>query len=59
MKKGGKCIIIVKKGAYRVKSQVKGNIMLFICALVWGIAFVAQSEGMKHVGAFTFLCPKP
>ncbi len=38
-----------------MKSQVKGNIMLFICALVWGIAFVAQSEGMKHVGAFTFL----
>lgn len=29
--------------------------MLFICALVWGIAFVAQSEGLKHVGAFTFL----
>jgi len=30
------------------------NIMLVLTALIWGIAFVAQSEGMNHVGAFTF-----
>lgn len=28
--------------------------MLVLTALIWGIAFVAQSEGMNHVGAFTF-----
>lgn len=28
--------------------------MLILTALIWGIAFVAQSEGMNYVGAFTF-----
>ena len=28
--------------------------MLFFCALIWGLAFVAQSVGADHVGAFTF-----
>lgn len=28
--------------------------MLVLTALIWGIAFVAQSAGMNHVGAFTF-----
>ena len=28
--------------------------MLFLAALVWGVAFVAQSEGLNYVGAFTF-----
>ena len=28
--------------------------MLLLAALVWGIAFVAQSEGLNYVGAFTF-----
>ena len=28
--------------------------MLFLAALIWGLAFVAQSEGAKHIGAFTF-----
>lgn len=28
--------------------------MLMLAALVWGIAFVAQSEGMNYVGNFTF-----
>lgn len=30
------------------------NILLILTALIWGIAFVAQSEGMNYVGAFTF-----
>lgn len=34
--------------------QLKGNLMLFFCALIWGLAFVAQSVGADHVGAFTF-----
>lgn len=37
-----------------MKSQLKGNLMLLICALIWGSAFVAQSVGMDHVGPFTF-----
>ncbi len=28
--------------------------MLLLAALVWGVAFVAQSEGMNYVGTFTF-----
>lgn len=32
----------------------KNFILLFIAALIWGIAFVAQSAGMDYVGPFTF-----
>jgi len=28
--------------------------MLLVTATIWGVAFVAQSEGMNHVGTFTF-----
>lgn len=38
-----------------MKQQMKGNIMLLITAMIWGVAFVAQSKGMEHVGPFTFL----
>ncbi|MDD6189393.1 MAG: DMT family transporter [Clostridiales bacterium] len=34
--------------------EIKGNILLLITALIWGSAFVAQSVGMDHIGAFTF-----
>lgn len=30
--------------------------MLLLTALIWGVAFVAQSEGMNYVGGFTFNC---
>ena len=36
------------------ESSLKGNIMLLICATIWGVAFVAQSVGMDYVGPFTF-----
>lgn len=36
--------------------QLKNSILLLLAALIWGIAFVAQSEGMKYVGGFTFNC---
>ncbi|MGL5437748.1 MAG: DMT family transporter [Lachnospiraceae bacterium] len=32
----------------------RGSAMLILTALIWGIAFVAQSEGMNYVGTFTF-----
>ena len=31
-----------------------GNIMLLITAIIWGTAFVAQSEGMNYVQPFTY-----
>ena len=36
------------------KNQKKGSLLLLLTALIWGLAFVAQSEGMKHVGPFTY-----
>lgn len=34
-------------------SQMKNNMMLLLTALIWGVAFVAQSVGMDYVGPFT------
>ena len=31
-----------------------GNIMLLVAALLWGTTFVAQSEGMDHMGPLTY-----
>ena len=28
--------------------------MLLLCTMIWGLAFVAQSVGMEHIGPFTF-----
>lgn len=39
-----------------MKKQLKGTIQLTLTALIWGVAFVAQSVGMNHVGPFTFTC---
>ena len=32
----------------------KNFILLFITAVIWGVAFVAQSAGMDYVGPYTF-----
>ena len=40
----------MKTGAKSIKNVV----FLTLAALIWGIAFVAQSVAMDHVGAFTF-----
>ena len=37
-----------------MKSKFKSIIMLFTTSIIWGIAFVAQSEGINYVGTFTF-----
>lgn len=37
-----------------MKKRLRGNILLLITALIWGSAFVAQSEGMNYVGPFTY-----
>ena len=36
------------------KNSIKNTGMLFLAALIWGFAFVAQSAGMDYVGPFTF-----
>jgi hypothetical protein len=36
------------------KSGMKNIGMLFLAALIWGFAFVAQVVGMESVGTFTF-----
>lgn len=36
------------------KKSLRSSAMLTLTALIWGVAFVAQSEGMNYVGAFTF-----
>ena len=38
------------------KLNAKSTIMLFLTALIWGMAFVAQSVGMDYIGPFTFTC---
>lgn len=34
--------------------SLKNSLILLLTAIIWGIAFVAQSVGMDYVGAFTF-----
>lgn len=34
--------------------QTKKSLLLMLTALIWGVAFVAQSVGMNYVGPFTF-----
>ena len=36
-----------------MKAQTRGSLMLLLTAMIWGAAFVAQSEGMKYIGPFT------
>ncbi len=36
------------------KIPLKNFLCLLLAATIWGIAFVAQSVGMEHVGPFTF-----
>ena len=37
-----------------MRLPAKNAILLFLAALIWGTAFVAQSVGMDYVGPFTF-----
>ena len=35
--------------------KMRGNILLLLAAFIWGLSFVAQSEGMKYIGPFAFI----
>ena len=39
-----------------MRENIKRLTLLFIAAVIWGVAFVAQSKGMDYVGGFTFNC---
>lgn len=39
-----------------MREKIKRLTLLFIAAIIWGVAFVAQSKGMDYVGGFTFNC---
>lgn len=36
--------------------QIRQSFILLLTAVIWGVAFVAQSVGMDYVGPFTFIC---
>ena len=38
-----------------MNQKLKGNIILFITAIIWGISFVSQSVGMDYIGPNTFM----
>ncbi len=39
-----------------LKKQAIGAMELLLTALIWGVAFVAQSVGMQYIGPYTFNC---
>ena len=40
------------------KFILRQSLVLFLTAMIWGIAFVAQSVGMNYVGPFTFIAAR-
>ncbi len=36
------------------KNKILGPLLLVFAAMIWGLSFVAQNEGMNHVEGFTF-----
>lgn len=36
--------------------QLRNSSLLLLTAVIWGVAFVAQSVGMDYVGPYTFTC---
>ncbi len=38
--------------------QIRQSLILLLTAVIWGVAFVAQSVGMDYVGPFTFICAR-
>ena len=34
--------------------KLRSSLLLLLTAVIWGVAFVSQTEGMEHMGGFTF-----
>lgn len=39
-------------------TKLRNSALLLLTSLIWGVAFVAQSEGMNYVGPCTFVCSR-
>ena len=39
-----------------MQKKVRNSCLLVLTALIWGVAFVAQTTGGDAVGAFSFNC---
>ena len=37
-----------------MKQQLKGEALLLLAALIWGVSFVFQKAGMDYIGPMTF-----
>ena len=37
-----------------MRNQIKGALLCFLTAMLWGLSFVPQSTGMQDIGGFTF-----
>ena len=37
-----------------MRHKILANFALLLTAVIWGLSFVAQREGMEHIGPFTF-----
>lgn len=35
--------------------RAKANLILLLCAAIWGMGFIAQSDAMAHIGPFFFI----
>lgn len=43
-----------RESDFMKNNVIKSNVSLLLAAAIWGLAFVAQSEGMDYIGPFTF-----
>ena len=34
--------------------KIKNTLLLFMTAMIWGFAFIAQRVGVEHIGNYTF-----
>ena len=39
-----------------MSKNLKGALILLLCAFIWGMAFTAQTTAMDHIGAYGFTC---
>ncbi|MBQ3707094.1 MAG: DMT family transporter [Clostridia bacterium] len=44
----------MSSGSEKARSNVKGALILLFASTIWGTSFVAQSQGMERIEAFTF-----
>lgn len=44
----------VDGGGTLEKQTLKSTLLLLLTALIWGVAFVAQKDGMNYIGPFTY-----